>query len=109
MKKNVNLCIDVTTQLQHDALPVEGKAYRGTLVVKDEMAYDFVEKANPTAEKRNMRVFDGRYISLTLRPEDGQLRLNIKLIHLHPGFDLNGFAIGVMNEICQAMEGFVVK
>ena len=109
MKKNWMLCIDLMTQLQHDCYPRQGKGYKGRLMVVDDGEVCFVEKCCETDGKRNMRVFEGRYITMTLRLEDGRLRLNFKRICLRRGFDLNGYAIGVMNEICQALEGFVEK
>ena len=64
------------------------------------------ERLLPAISKRNPRVFDGRYISVT-RKDDGSYRLNFKQLRTGYGFSVERFALGVYNEICIALEGLV--
>lgn len=107
MKKNYMLCIDLMTRLMHDNLPQEGKAYSGVLIVTGECDATFTEDAAQKPVQRNVRVYDGKYITLTLRPKDDHLRLNFKEVIFHPGFDRDQYAIEVMMEISKALKGFV--
>ena len=56
--------------------------------------------------KRNPRLFNGKYISVTRR-SDGSLRLNFKELKTIAGFKVERYALGVYNEICMALEGLV--
>lgn len=103
MKKNIMLCIDLKTHLLSDNLLQEGKVYHGALMLDDEFHARFVEKASKTGAKRNIRLFDGRYITMTYRLRDRHVRLNFKELHLHAGFKTMSYAVGVRNEIEQAL------
>ena len=61
-----------------------------------------------TACRRNPRLFDGRYISLT-RWNDGRLRLYFKKLNTDESFSVERFAIAVYNELCMALEGLVER
>jgi hypothetical protein len=93
-----------------------GKDYQGVLrhdseAVVDEFIsrdshYTFIETL-PWSTKRNPRVFNGRFISVTRR-DDGSLRLNFKPLRAEAAdFTIDGYAIGVCNEIRQALKGLV--
>jgi hypothetical protein len=95
-----------------------GKTYRGVLtrdydsVVDDilylDAHYTFVETLPSTNGKRNPRLFEGRYITITRR-EDGSLNLNFKSLKMEAGFTVDGYALGVMGELRQALGGLVEK
>jgi hypothetical protein len=115
LKKNVSLCINLTTRLQHDAHPLAGKIYLGLLECKtpsdgslysDEFAFEEVKVA-PTVIRRNVCTFDGMHITATRRLADGKTRLNFKKLHLNGSFNVDRFSIEVMNEIREALKGFV--
>lgn len=113
MNKNTILCCDLKTILSSDRTMKAGKEYPGVLrrdVNIDEFHYDehytFVETVPQTAGKRNPHVFDGKYITVTRRA-DGSLRLNFKELKTGEGFSLEGYALGVYNEICMALYGLV--
>lgn len=113
MKVNTILCCDLKTKLQNDVILKPGKEYHGILrrdVEIDEFRYNeiftFVETLPQTAGKRNPHVFDGKYITVTRRA-DGSLRLNFKELKTGEGFSLEGYALGVYNEICMALYGLV--
>ena len=115
LKKNVSLCIDLTTQLQHDALPLAGKTYHGFLECKtpsdgspysDEFAFEEV-KVSSTVVRRNVCTFEGEHITATRRLTDGKPRLNFKNLHIDGSFNVDRFSIEVMNEIREALKGFV--
>jgi len=114
MKKNVSLCIDLTTQLQHDALPLAGKTYLGFLECKtpsdsspysDQFAFEEL-KVSPTVVRRNVCTFNGEHITATRRLTDGNPRLNFKNLHLDGSFNVDRFSIEVMNEIREALKDY---
>ena len=109
MTKNYLLCIDVKTLLQSDPQTRIGKTYRGCFVVDDEFNATFVEEAPREREKRNLRLFDGEFITLTYRLSDGHVRLNFKEIALQGGVNIEAYAVGVMDEIRQALNSLVEK
>ncbi len=58
--------------------------------------------------KRNPRVFNGKYISVT-RQDDGTYRLNFKPLKVDDGFSVERYAFGVYRELHQALNGLVGK
>ena len=106
-KKNIMLCIDLRTLLREDALLKVGKAYFGSLVLDDEFGASFVERGCMAPEKRNVRLFNGHFITLTYRFRDGHVRFNFKEVNAGEEFDVERFAVGVMREIRQAWECLV--
>ena len=112
--KNTALCCYLKTVLQSDRMMKPGKSYQGMLrrdVETDEFLYDehytFVETL-PQIEKRNPRVYDGDYITITRR-DDGLLRPNFKPIKDWANFNAEDYAVGVGNELLWALEGLVEK
>ena len=88
---NTHLGVNVKTVLNNDRIMRVGKDYQGVLrrdVEIDEFRYDehftFVETL-PWSMKRNPRVYNGRYISVTRQR----------------------YALGVYNELCIALGGLV--
>jgi hypothetical protein len=115
LKKNVSLYINLMTRLQHDALPLAGKTYLGFLECKspsdnspnsDEFAFEEVI-LTPTVVRRNVCTYDGKHITATRRLTDGKPRLNFKNLHIDGSFNVDRFSIEVMNEIREALKGFV--
>ena len=109
---NTHLGVNLKTQLRSDRKMKTGKEYQGVLrrdVECDEFRWDehftFVETL-PWTSKRNPRLFNGKFISVTRRP-DGSLRLNFKPIKIGDDFSLDRYALGVYNEICMALGGLV--
>ena len=91
-----------------------GKEYLGVLrrdVECEEFRYDehytFIEML-PWLEKRNPKLFSGKYISITRRP-DGSLRPNFRPVLIDENFSVGRYALGVSNELMQALEGLVEK
>ena len=112
--KNTTLCCYLKTVLQNDRMMKAGKDYQGVLrrdVETDEFLFDehftFVETL-PQVEKRNPRVYDGKYITVT-RKDDGTLRPNLKPIKNWANFNIADYAINVGNELLWALEGLVEK
>ena len=62
MKRDILLCIDLQAYLQTDDLVDENKPYYGTLTLDDDYHAQFVERPCRAYTRRNMRIFDGRYI-----------------------------------------------
>ncbi len=112
---NTDLGCDVKTILRSDRKMKVGKEYLGVFrldsePIADEFLYrdphyTFTETL-PWNMKRNPRLFNGKYISVTRR-SDGSLRLNFKELKTIAGFKVERFALGVYNEICMALEGLV--
>ncbi len=110
---NTELCVNLKTRLLNDAVMKPGKPYQGFLtkdVEVDEFFYDehftFVETAPPTAVRRNPRVINGRFITVTRRP-DGSYRANLKPVAITDRFDFVSYATAVGNELLWALEGLV--
>ena len=110
--RNTHLGVNVKTVLNSDRIMRVGKDYQGVLrrdVEVDEFLYDehftFVETL-PWSMKRNPRVFNGKYISVT-RQDNGNLRPNFKPMNIGRGFNLECYAFGVYRELHQALEGLV--
>ena len=113
---NTDLGCDLKTLLRSDKRAKAGKSYPGVLrcdsdAIVDEFLcrdphYTFVETVPMMAEKRNPRVFDGQFVTVT-RSEDGCLRLNFKRLATGDGFKVERYALGVYNEICIALGGLI--
>ena len=103
---NTDLCVDLKTFLRSDNRTKRGKTYHGLLRRDTEDHYTFLETAPSTAEKRNPRLFDGKYITIT-RKDDGTLRPNFKPMKMEAGFSVDSYAFGVANELMWALEGLI--
>ena len=65
MQKNTNLCVDLKTVMQNDALLIEGQCYSGVLTRNGEDHFVFEESVNRGGRcPRNPKLFDGQYCSL---------------------------------------------
>lgn len=115
--RNTDLGCEVKTILRSDRKMKTGKDYQGVLRLDSEGIvdeflcrdphYTFIETL-PWTSKRNPRVFNGKFISVTRR-DDGSLRLNFKPLKMDEGFSVERYALGVYNEICIAIEGWVKR
>ena len=113
--RNTDLGCDLKTILCSDRKMKVKKDYQGVLRLDDEGTideylsrdphYTFVETL-PWSMKRNPRVYNGKFISITRR-DDGSLRLNFKPLKTGEGFCLDRYALGVYKEICIAIGGLV--
>ena len=114
---NTDLGCDIKTILHSDRKMKAGKSYQGILKLDQEGTideflsrdphYTFVE-ALPWSMKRNPRVFNGKYISVT-RQDDGTYRLNFKPLKVDDGFSVERYAFGVYRELHKALESLVGK
>ena len=115
---NTDLSVDLKTILRSDRCMKTGKEYPGVLrrdsdtIIDDFLYHDphytFVETVPPTACKRNPHVFNGEYITVTRR-DDSSLKLNFKELKTGVGFSVDGYALGVCNELRQALKGLIEK
>ena len=112
---NTHLCVNVKTLLHSDSTMKTGKNYQGILRRDEECEeflideqFTFLETVSSPPEKRNPRIFSGKYINITRR-DDGSLKLNFKELKVGPGFSLDRFALGVYNELCLALGGLIEK
>ena len=110
---NTHLSVDLKTQLRSDRIAKNGKSYQGLLrrdIDCDEFLYEehftFTETVPQPAQKRNPRVFNGKYISVTRR-DDGSYHPNFKPLKIGEGFNLERYALEVYNELFVALDGLV--
>ena len=113
LKKSTELCVNLKTILLHDARMKPGKNYMGILVKDfeginpwEDDHFKFVENPPSVPEKRNTRVFYGRYVTVTMRP-DGSFRPNLKPVRIEDGFDVDDYATSVANELLHALSCLV--
>lgn len=114
--RNTEFCVDVKTILHSDRIARTGKCYRGVLrrdAPSEDNGYDFdyshftFTETRPTGGcKRNPHVFEGRYVTVTLK-DDGTLRPNFRPLKVGKGFSVGAYAIGVCRELYQALKGLV--
>ena len=100
---NTDLGCDIKTILHSDRKMKTGKGYQGVLRLDKEAEvdeflsrdphYTFIETL-PWSMKRNPKVFNGKYISVT-RQDDGSLRLNFKPLKTGAGFSIERYTFGV--------------
>ena len=112
---NTDLGCDIKTILHSDRKMKTGKGYQGVLKLDQEGTideflsrdphYTFIETL-PWSMKRNPRVFNGKYISIT-RQDNGTLRLNFKPMKVGADFSVERYAFGVYRELHQALEGLI--
>ena len=103
---NTELCVDLRTVLRTDFIAGFGKQYPGQLTRDKEDRFSFIETLPPAACRRNPRLFDGKYVTLT-RWADGTLHLFFKKLKADADFTVDGYALAVCNEIRQALKGLV--
>ena len=103
--RNTDLCMDVKTLLRIDSRTKQGKGYPGVLTRDTCEHYTFVESLS-WSTRRNPRLFNGRFISIT-RQDDGSLRPNFKPMKVDKDFSVDGYAIGVCDELREALKGLV--
>jgi len=115
--RNTDLSVNLKTILRSDRKMKPCKDYQGVLRLDAEGTveeflsrdahYTFVETL-PWTTKRNPRLFNGKYISITRRP-DGSLRPNFKPLKVTKGFSVERYTFKVYLELHQALKGLVGK
>lgn len=102
--KNTMLCVDVKTILIDDRILKLGKKYVGIIVMdkEDHLRFEEIQK-RVSKEIRNFQFFPGQTINGTIRPEDLHVRLNFKEIPFGPDFNIDAYAIEVMQEVRKAL------
>lgn len=103
MIKNTNLCIDLKTIMQEDAILNEGQTYRGVLTRDSYDHYLFEEEAKSSRSscKRNPKLFDGNYCSL-VHMQNGRYQIHMKTINASGSFDRRDLAFKVYSELLTA-------
>ncbi len=113
---NTDLGCNLKTLLRSDRRLQTDKGYLGVLRLDSEADIDkfqcrdahmtFIETAPMTAGKRNPRMFDGRFITITRR-DDGSLRPNFKPMPV--GMSVDNYTFEVYRELRQALKDLVEK
>lgn len=113
--RNTDLSVNLKTILRSDRKMKPCKDYQGVLRLDAEGTveeflsrdahYTFVETL-PWTTKRNPRLFNGKYISITRRP-DGSLRPNFKPLKVTKGFSVERYTFKVYLELHKALKGLV--
>lgn len=99
---HTELGVDLKLLTQKPGRMPEGKCLEGILAHDKEDRYVFTEMPLQAARKRNPQVFNGRYITITQR-RNGTYRVNMKPVEIGGGFDVDGYALGVCNELLLAL------
>lgn len=115
-KHNLYLAADLKVIMLKDMLLEYGKQYYGFLrhdEPKDGIGglddhFTFEEIPEQPNGKRNPKVFCGEFITVTRR-DDGTHRINLKLLKTGTLNNIDGYALGVCNEIRKALKGLVEK
>lgn len=105
--RNTELCVDLKTFLRQDRNAKNSKVYWGLLRRDTDDHFSFLEcrrSASANANIRNPHVFEGKYINVTRRMNDGHIRFNFKDVDFGGRFNPLSFAIGVMKEILMAFK-----
>ena len=116
--RSTELCCDLKTILRTDSYMKTGKEYQGVLRRDSDAEieefrcrdahYTFTETL-PWTQKRNPRVYCGKYITITRR-EDGSLRPNFRPVDMNNhNFSPVKYALEVSNELMWALEDLVEK
>ena len=105
MQKNTNLCVDLKTLMQNDALLVEGQSYNGILTRDAEDHYVFEEAIRKGRTPRNPKLFDGDYISL-VRMQNGKYQCHLKTFDPCGSGDAKELAFKVYSEMINAFKRF---
>ena len=114
---DTQLGCDMKTFLRSDKRLLVNKEYPGVLRLDAEADIDdfrcrdahmtFIEStALSTAERRNVRLYEGRHITCTKRL-NGTARLNFKELKQDAYHNVDNYAFEVANEIREALKGFV--
>ncbi len=113
MKTNMELCVNLKTELLNDPRMVAGKWYIGRLcrkVESDEYRTDdvftFKQIRTYTNGKRNTRVYDGKHITITVR-NDGTYRPNFKPMREEDVLNLARYTHEVYVELCEGLGGLI--
>ena len=105
---NTDLCVDLKTILRNDRIAKTGKDYPGVLTHDKAYHYTFRETLPPTTYERNPRVYNGKFITITLK-KDGNLQPNFKPIKEWNNLNALAYAKGVANELLWAFESLLEK
>lgn len=104
--RNTDLCVDVKTLLRSDRTARKGRCYQGLLSRDGENHFTFVEILFSALRKRNPRVFDGKFITVTRR-DDGSFRPNFKPMRIGKDISVDDYALRVMNELRNSLNGLI--
>lgn len=113
--RNTHLGVNLKTMLRSHCTMKPGREYVGVLrrdVDCDEFRYDehftFIETEPQKGGKRNPRIFEGKYITVT-RWADGSYHPNFRPMPIGDGFSVERYIAGVANELLCALLGLVGK
>ena len=101
MIKNTNLCVDLKTVMQKDALLVEGHCYNGILCRDSENHFRFEEAIRKGHAPLNPKIFDGKRISM-VRKSNGKYQIHMKA--MGEKLDREKFALEIYGEVVSALK-----
>lgn len=105
---NTEPCVDVKFFTFTQGRMEVGATLPGIITRDSEDHFTFREMPFSTTVKRNTKVFDGEFITITRR-KDGTLRPNFKPMKLNDGLTASGYATGVANELLWALTSLLGK
>ena len=102
---NSEVCVDLKLYtFEPGRIPLDSCVV-GAIARDGDAHYTFTETL-PWSSKRNPRLFNGKYISIT-QQDNGSLRPNFKPLKIDKDFTVDGYALGVCNELRMALNGLV--
>lgn len=99
MVKNTNLCVDLKTVMQKDALLVKGQCYKG-LMTRDGEDHFLFEETCSRGTVHNPKLYDGEFLSMT-RHSNGRYQCHLKT--MKDGVDKDAYALNVYSELKNAL------
>lgn len=114
---NTELSVNLKTILRSDKRTKTNKSYPGILrldsdAIDDEFLcrdphYTFTEIVPQSTGRRNPHLFDGQFVTITLR-DNGSLRPNLKQMpKLGANISIDNYALMVYRELRQGLKGLV--
>ena len=101
MVKNTNLCVDLKTVMQKDALLAKGQCYNGILTRDSETHYRFEETIRKGRRPRNPKLYDGKHISM-VRKSNGRYQIYMKT--MGKDIDRENLAFEIYCEMISALK-----
>lgn len=109
MFTNTEICVDLKLVTCQPGATRLGTNLKGSLTKDEDYHYTFIEDASERKDyPRNPHVFIGRFITIT-RWKDGSLHPNFRPMPMGKNFNVDNYAIGVCNELRQALKGLGEK
>lgn len=103
MVNNTNLCVDLKTVMQNDALLKRDKTYHGVLTRDAEDHFLFEETLPAKSYHRNEKLYEGKYCSL-VHKQSGKYQIHLKAMNANDIKQVSTIAFNIYSEIDNALK-----